>query len=188
MKEHLGSCSFGEKITEEVKIDCLHISCGEKFTMGEMLDHLKNIHKSCEHPAYRKVNTRRWLWPLDLLQSTSLNWTPEIASYKNQTFLLHAHVRDHTWWVFLVTLLGREEEAKKYEVKMSIRKKAGQHFSMEFRGKVFGTEEPIKDILKDSKNGLRLINSLAHVNENGEPNFTIEYQIICKKKANSNSK
>ena len=188
MKEHTCNCSFGEKITEEVKIKCQYIFCEEKFTIGEMVVHLKDSHKSCELRPQKhigKLGSGSFKLPVDMLQSHTVSWPPSIASCRGQTFLLQAHILASDW-VFWVTILGREEKAKKYEVKMSIPTKGNNKFYMGFREKVFSVDESVREILNNGKNVLRLNKNLAHTMEDGRQSFQIDYQIICKKKVNSN--
>ena len=188
MKEHTCNCSFSEKTTEEVKIECQFISCQEKIIMGDMVNHLKDFHKSYELRPKKhigKLGSASWFLPVDMLQSKAVSWIPSIASCRGQTFVLQAHVHASDW-VFWVTILGSEEEANKFEVKMSIPTKGSNKFYMGFREKVFSVDESVGEILKNRNNVLRLNKNLAHTIEDGRQSFQIDYQIICKKKVNSN--
>ena len=190
VREHLNTCAFREKLTEEKKIPCKQLiwsGCDRELSLAEIVDHLKideRGHKGFAradefgkfYTSFRRTAPHNDKWN---------TWKPEIIAFKNQHFIFQAQVWNYVW-IFWVTLVGSKEEAQKYEVKMSIPKKAGQHFTMSFQGKVFSVEDCVKDLANDRTNVLRLENSLAQVNEYGKPRIAIDYQIICKKKVKSN--
>ena len=149
LKDHLAGCSFGEKITEEKQIVCKQLlwgGCEVKLSMEEMVGHLKQAHGGIEKTSHSGKFSTSLSWGSS--HDKFRTWRPEIFTFKDHTFMFHAYVWK-SMWIFLVTCLGNEDEAKKYEVKMSILKKGGQHFYMGFRGKVFSTQDCAKDLLKD---------------------------------------
>ena len=145
--------------------------------LKEMVDHLKNYHKSkeCQTNGNGKATVRR---ALPLPPGGDANWAPHIFRFNNQIFILQAYMRDHTC-IFWVAILGTKDEAEKYKVRMSIPEKADQRFSMVFRGKVFNANE-MKNLLEGRKDVLRLDYSLAEERLDDNSEFKIDYHIMRK--------
>ena len=172
LKDHLSRCSFDE---QNKKIPCQDITCNEEVAMGEMVQHLKGVHGSLENVA----DSSGKIFPgyySDVINNAY--WAPQICSYDNQTFFLHADLQKEIWY-FWVTILGNEEEAKKYEVELSIPKKEGCNFCMGFRAKVISSDKNVRAV-KDRDSVLSLGNNLVEVKPDESSQFIIHYQIICK--------
>ena len=153
----------------------------ENVKMGEMVQHLKDVHNALEKTADASgkiMSVGRFAW-LELVNNANRGWTPQICYYNNKTFFLHAD-RYHKIWTFWVAVLGNEEEAKKYDVELSIPKKGVRNFYMGIKGKVFSTDQDVHSVIKDHENVLRLASNLAEVRADGRMWFTIDYQLICK--------
>ena len=172
LKDHLSRCSFNE---QNKKIACQHRMCEEKVRMREMVQHLKGVHGSLENVA----DSSGKIFPgyySDIINNAY--WAPQICSYDNQTFFLHADVQCEIW-CFWVSILGNEDEAKKYEVELSIPKKEGCNFCMGFRAKVISSDKNVTAV-KDRHSVLSLGNNLAEVRDDGKFQFKFDYQIIRK--------
>ena len=184
MKDHMGKCSFEGK---NKKIKCQDVLCKEEVPMREMVQHLKDVHKISE----RVADSSGKIMSLGLFHGKSLKcltklfnipWAPIIVSYDNQTFFLHAECLKKVR-AFWVTILGNEDEAKKYEVELRWIQdswKEGHNFYIGFKGKVFTTDLDVRSVRKDSENVLRLENSLAEERADGKIGFMIDYQITRK--------
>ena len=82
--------------------------------------------------------------------------------------------------MFWVTMLGTKEEAKQYDVIMSIPRKSTMRCSMELRADVFSTDEVQEDIIKDELNVLRMDHRLGEPRTDGDFNIYTVYHIIRK--------
>ena len=176
MKDHLRKCTFVEKYK---KIKCQDILCKKEVPMREMVQHMKDVHKSLEETADSSgkiMSVGRFAEAFIVNEAT---WPPRICSYNNQTFFLHANLYEKVW-TFWVSALGNKDEAKKYEVELRIPKTEGHNFDMGYRGKVFSSDEHVLSVVNDRDNVLRLDNNLAEVREDGSFKFTVDYQIICE--------
>ena len=180
LKYHLGQCSFDEK---NKKIKCQHISCKKQVRIREMVQHLRDVHKSPEKKADSSGKIMSVARFAKTVNVNKTNWSPQICSYNNETFFLHAELYERVW-TFWVSILGNEDEAKRYEVELSIPKKVGHKFSMGYRGKVFCIDENIGCVVRDRDNVLSLGNNMAEVKTSdiGEDGyrFSIDYKISCK--------
>ena len=171
LKDHLVRCSFEEK---NKKIKCQKKFCKKDVRMREMVQHLKDDHNAVEKieaNASGKILIHYFV-RLDLVNDAT--WTPQIWSFNNQTFFLHADLYQKIW-TFWVAVLGNEGEAKKYEVELTIPKKEGRNFYMGFKGKIFSSDQEVLTGIKERENILRLGNNLAEVRADGTIWFTMNH-------------
>ena len=123
------------------------------------MDHLKTIHNSHEANLGSSGQTNRIL-VINLPRERDTAWAPRIVLFDNQTFLLNCIVRDNNWSTF-VTVIGGEELADKYEVKMSIPTDEDKPASISLLGKVFSADLDKEDLLQDHYGILEFNSNMA---------------------------
>ena len=141
----------------------------------EVEDHLKKVHESfvCRTEASGEIKGIYWH------ELYKLKGTPLIAKVGGRTFFLTciSRERSHFFWI---TILGSEEDAQKYEVKMTAAPKGDTTITA--RKKVYSTDMSKEDILKDSSGILKICKDLAESLSLRDGNLVIymDYHIIRK--------
>ena len=185
MQDHLDVCSFR-------KIECQFWPCQEMVSSKKLVNHLKVDHDGVsEWPVdgYGRVHNFDWIWGSMVLQWSDMNAVasdmtsmPQIARFDGQTFILQNVIKNYAW-KWWVTLLGDENEAKKYEVKMDVRRD-GCLLNVSFWSKVYSTDNSKTYVLKDDKGILKLSqNQVRMLSKMKDATVwcMIKYQIIRKK-------
>ena len=162
-------CSFDKKI------ECQNWSCTEMVSMEKMVDHLKAAHKSSVLGTNGKA-----VGKLTKIHATG-RWSPSIFELGSNIFLIQARTERDDWLIWVV-LMGTEEDAKKYEVTMTIQDDQGLPL-VEFMGKVFSTDEKKECITK--KEGVvhmdkAIVENVASTNADGNLVLRVCYDIISK--------
>ena len=142
MQEHIRRCIFG-------KFECPTWICKEMIPYGEVVDHLKNTHGS-------PVQIKR---KFAILPNKIEFYSPLISFVHDQTFFLNCIKRDHAT-ILCVTMLGTEEEAKTFEVKMTVG--PNDDLCIRMPCKVYGIDIRKEDVLKDSRGIVEISESLAN--------------------------
>ena len=135
MQDHLDVCSHG-------KIECQLWPCREMVLRKEFVNHLKGDHegvKEWQAGESGRVKNLNWIG-YDIRKKQFANWEevwcPQLTQFEGRTFLFHCLANDSVW-KFWVTLLGDENEANNFEIKMDARRD-GSPLNISFRGKIYG--------------------------------------------------
>ena len=174
MQNHIRYCIF-------TMIKCNYLAkilpCNEMIPYGEMVDHLKNKHKAfeCRTEASGEIKDIVYSIP----NASNAYSRPIIAKIDDSTFVLNHVTRDNSL-ICWVTILGTEENAQKYEVKITA---APNDASAKTRGKVYSIAMSTEDILKDPSGTLYIGKNMADkmaVMRDGTPRIHTDYHIIRK--------
>ena len=136
LREHIQACPF------DLRVECQDWICKEMMSMGKLVDHLQEDH-GCE----------TWREEIETLVDytkilSSGSFYPSIVMSMGNTFFLNVRIEQNNW-KFWVVILGTEDDAKNYEVVLSIRDPDNQRTpGVELSGKVFGSEERQEDVIK----------------------------------------
>ena len=173
MQNHIRYCIF-------TMIKCNYLAkilpCNEMIPYGEMVDHLKNKHKAFECRTEASGEIKYISYPF----SSKAYYYPIIAKIDDSTFFLNCVKRDHSI-IYWVTILGTEENAQKYEVKIT--SAPNEDTSAKTRGKVYSIAMSTEDILKDPSGTLYIGKNVADkmaVMRDGTPRIYTDYHIIRK--------
>ena len=153
------------------------------------VNHLKGDHNGVnEWPADEsgRVENFRWKMNLKHFNKTQIkpdaNWelgcSPQLTQFEGRTFILQCFANDSAW-KFWVTLLGNEDEANNFEVKMDACRD-GCPLTISFRGKIYSTDTKKKDVLSDEKGILELSHNQVRMLGKIDDSCDINYQIIRK--------
>ena len=162
-------CSFDKKI------ECQNWSCTEMVSMENMVDHMKAAHKSSVLGTNGKA-----VGKLTKIHATG-RWSPSIFELGSNIFLIQARTERDDWLIWVV-LMGTEEDAKKYEVTMTIQDDQGLPLA-EFPGKVFSNYEKNKvGIVEEGVLQLdkAMAENVATKNADGNLSLKVFYDIIRK--------
>ena len=156
--------------------------------MGEMVDHLKNFHKTFVCRPAESEEKRILLWPKEDIHRDK-HFKPRIYRIGDQTYLLNCIKRDFTM-IFWVTFVGKKNSAdQRFEVEMRAVSPDGT-LEERKRGKVYSVEMSQKDVLEDA-NGVMKISKgksdeLAYINrykknkDRPQWDIVVSYNIVRK--------
>ena len=175
MKDHLDICSYG-------KIECQYLRCRKMVLRKELVTHLKGHHDAVkEWPAdeFGRIKNFNWKMSLEIFNETvQVWWRPQLTQFEGRTFILQGLAQDFSW-KFWVTLLGDEDEANTFEVKMDAFR-VGSPLNISLRGKIYSTDTKKKDVLSDGKGILELSHNQVRMLGKIDDSCDINYQIIRK--------
>ena len=179
----MAGCDFG-KDTE-----CPYWTCKEVFEKKQVVEHLKDVHKSVLFAANASgklpgcIISHRYPTENSQVQEGIFKMPPTIIKYDSRIFIDNFIVRDDSW-IMWVSILGSENDAKKYEVKMTASPEEDTPGQVSIRSKVYSTDVRKDDVLKDEEGGLelskRLVKQLAAVEDGNKYKIEIDCQIMKK--------
>ena len=160
MQNHIGRCIFGNNM------ECPDLSCKVKMSLGEVVEHLKIVHRSPEWEATDSGEIMEKMLLYNELRYKlhavpDANYIPIIASIEGETFLIHSIKRDFTT-IFWVSIVGIEKDACKFEVKIIASPDEDAPLSIRTKGKVYSLEMKTEDIIKDASNTLEITKNMAN--------------------------
>ena len=169
MQNHIRYCTFE-------KIKCPAYLCNEMIPHGEMVDHLKIRHKSWECRTEASGEIQDIFWNITIPSMGHI-----IAKVDGNFFLLNGIITKDLSIILWVTIVGTEEVAKRYEVKITAAPFGNT--SAKTRGKVYSIDTSTKDILKDPRGTLDISKNMAKKMaemKDGTPRICQHYHIIRK--------
>ena len=158
-----------------IRIECPHLPCKKMVPIKEVFDHLKNDHHGsyvCRTAASGEIRNVQY--------STGLgSHTPVIAQFEGQIFLLKC-LREENRSLFWVTILGTDEKAKWYDVRITAAPQG--NMTLTARMKIYSTEMREEDVLKDPCGVMEISKNIADrmIAEREDAKLVVGYHIIHK--------
>ena len=154
-------------------IECPHFLCQRMLPCREVVDHLKDAHKSkiYDMPASGKIK---------LMQTIQAAYSPGIAKIDGKTFFFNSITRDFSM-IFWISIMGNQEEAQRYEVKITAAPETDT--TIKARRKVYSTDTSKEDVLKDPSGILKISKDLTDcmgIMVDGRLKILMDYHIIRK--------
>ena len=143
MQAHIEQCAFGNT-------ECPW-PCKETMPLGSIVDHIKNTHQCL-------VSKGIVHWPTKDNKQT-LNHRPVLEIFDGRSFLLNAVKKDFIF-MFWVTIVGSEEDAQQYEVKMSATS-VDATTNVNTQGKVYSIEKSRSDVVNSTDGILEISPKMA---------------------------
>ena len=136
-------------------IECPSFICQKMLPCRNVVDHLKDAHNSPVCPMAAPGITRG-----EYLIQWQYQWatSPGIAKIDGKTFFLNYIMRDLSM-IFWITILGNQEEAQRYEVKITAAPETDT--TIKARRKVYSTDTSKEDVLKDPSGILKISKDLT---------------------------
>ena len=165
MRAHIEQCVFGN-----ILCPC----CKETMRLEGIVNHLKNTHKCV-------VSKGIVHWPTNH-HKRAVNLRPVLETFDGRSFLLNANKKDFIF-MFWVTILGSEEDAHQYDVKMSATSVDG-NTKVITKGKVYSIEKGKNDVVKGTDGILeispKMATKLGKTRRDGTFCINIDYNIVRK--------
>ena len=179
----MAGCDYGKDI------ECPYWTCKKVLEMKQVVEHLQDVHSSTLEAANASgklpIDICRHRYPTETSQVEYgiFPAPPRIIKYDSRIFIDNFIVRDDSW-IMWVSILGSENDAKKYEVKMTASPEEDTPGQVSIRSKVYSTDVRKDDVLKDEEGGLelskRLVKQLAAVEDGNKYKIEIDCQIMKK--------
>ena len=158
---------------EASSIECPNLPCKKMVPIKGVFDHLKNDHGSyiCRTEASGEIGN---------MQYAGLgSHKPVIAQFDGQIFLLKC-VMEENRSLFWVTILGTDEKAKRYDVRITAAPQG--NMTLTARMKIYSTEMREEDVLKDPCGVMEISKNNADrmIAEREDAKLVVGYHIIHK--------
>ena len=169
MQAHEKQCKFR-------KVECPFWQCKEMFTYGEVVEHVQVAHEANEIGQHIR-------WPLNQQRENGY-FMPYIAIFHCHTFFLNCIKMNH-FTMFWVCILGPEEEAQKFEARIT----AGPNFEnlqkmgIRITGRVYSIEMSKDEVLQDQTGILEVSKNMTGKMgkmQDGEFEICTEFDIRMK--------
>ena len=156
-----------------IHIECPHMPCKKMVPIKEVFDHLKNDHGSyvCRTEASGEIRNMQY--------AGSGSHKPVIAQFDGQIFLLKC-VMEENRSLFWVTILGTDEKAKRYDVRITAAPQG--NMTLTARMKVYSTEIREENVLKDPCGVMEISKNNADrmIAEREDAKLVVDFHIIHK--------
>ena len=138
MQVHIKQCVF-----QNVKCPSWLFCKAYEMPMGNVVDHLKETNQAIE----LKGNGPEVIatWPIEQM-GRNRYYRPLLKHFDGCSFLINCHKKEYTL-IFWLTIVGTEEDAQKYEVKLRA-ESTNADTCIRTRGKVYSIGIRKTDVLK----------------------------------------
>ena len=167
MQRHIAQCVFGN-------IECPYLHCTKWMQLRDVADHLKDTHGKI-------------LWVKAKGPQCSINFNlphqlKAIKRFDGYSFILNCYKEESTL-IFWVQIIGTEEDAQQYEVKMSATS-VDATTNVNTQGKVYSIEKRKGEVLNESDGfleiGKKMATRLVTRDADGELGVEVIFIIVRK--------